>query len=156
MNMNIITSNQKPTSSTMYRLLSVVKNTALLLVLVSNNRGADAKAASEASSSSSSSAAVIKNNNNNNNYKEPTTTTGWGVVSGKDSASSGPYIPASRPKKLVSVSRRSITFYDDEDHKNLDYGHLVGASFVKSKPKAKKDHHDDTHNNNNNNNHNSH
>jgi hypothetical protein len=110
----------------MYRLLSVVKNTALLLAIVSNNR-ADAKASNGSSSASSASAAVSK-------------PTGW--VSTRDPS----YIAASTPtkQKLVSVSRRSITFYD-EDHKNLDYAHLVGASFVKAKPKTKKDTQHDLH-----------
>jgi hypothetical protein len=112
----------------MYRLLSVVKNTVLLLALVSN-RGANAKApdATPSSSSSSSTAAAAK-------------PTGWVSAScakPKDmigASDNNAYMAASTPKKLVSVSRRSITFYD-EDHKNLDYGHLIGASFVKTKPK---------------------
>jgi hypothetical protein len=100
----------------MVRLLSVVKNSALLLAIVSNHR-ADAKAPD---ASSSSAAAAAK-------------PTGW-AISGKRDVASDPYMAASTPKKLVSVSRRSIRFYD-EDHKNLDYGHLIGASFVKTKPK---------------------
>jgi hypothetical protein len=101
----------------MFRIFSVVRNTALLLTIVSNHR-ADAKAP-DASSSSSATAAA-----------KPT---GW-AISGKRDLASDPYMAASTPKKLVSVSRRSIRFYE-EDHKNLDYGHLIGASFVKTKPK---------------------
>ena len=112
----------------MYRLLSVVKNTVLLVAIVSNNNSrAEAKAPN--ASSSSSSAGITINN-------KPT---GW--ISSSTPKDDTHYMAASKPKKLVSVSRRSITFYD-EDHNNLDYGHLIGASFVKTKPKK------DNHNNN--------
>jgi hypothetical protein len=117
----------------MYRLLSVVKNTALLLAIVSNNR-ADAKASSNGSSSASSASAAVS---------KPT---GWVSTNHMIPPADPSYIAASTPtkQKLVSVSRRSITFYD-EDHKNLDYAHLVGASFVKAKPKTKKDTQHDSH-----------
>ena len=59
---------------------------------------------------------------------------------------SGRYVAASTPDRIVSLSRRSISFYADADaqknHANLERGVQVGAAFVKSKPTKKKNQHD--------------
>ena len=44
-----------------------------------------------------------------------------------------PYVAASKPKRIVSVSRRSVSFYNDSEE-SLDHGHMIGAAFVKRRP----------------------
>jgi len=71
-----------------------------------------------------------------------------------------PYVQAATPARIVSLSRRSITFYSDEDETVallassksrscrsrsaeplLEHGFLVHSAFVKANKKAGKDKH---------------
>lgn len=93
-------------------ILSIVKNSAFLVAIAANH----------VSGKSSS--------RNSSNQKNAAIGSGWVQ---KPEPSEDPYMAASTPGRIVSVSRRSITFYGDET-KDLDYGHLIGASFVKKRP----------------------
>jgi len=100
----------------MFRFFSLIKHSFFLTTLVAN-RSVSAKTPNE---------------------NKPTTT-GWMKEQLDD-----PYIAASTPGRIVSVSRRSITFYD-QNNKDLDYGLLIGSSFVKKRPieENKKGHHNE-------------
>jgi hypothetical protein len=104
----------------MYRLLSVTKNSIFLAVLLSNQNAAEASAAKDNKAAS---------------------------VAFFAKSSSEAYSAASTPRRIVSVSRRSVSFYDDatvsrsNSHK-LDHGHVIGASLMKAnEPASPKKHH---------------
>ena len=98
----------------MYRFLSVAKN-SIFLVAILTNHAAEAGTAKE--NTKAAPAFFAK-------------------------STTDPYTAASTPRRIVSVSRRSVSFYNDASPtKSLDHGHVIGASLMKAKDASKNNAH---------------